>query len=114
MKKNIPISTLAIFAMLLLMPIVAIGAEEAAEGNGFGSAIAEFFDKGGPFIIVNCVTLCWGIAIIIERVIFIFFKYNVNAEAFMAQVQKLVMANDIERAIKLCNAAPSAASAFVA
>jgi biopolymer transport protein ExbB len=27
----------------------------------------------------------------------------------MAQVQKLVMANDIERAIKLCNAAPSAA-----
>ena len=29
--------------------------------------------------------------------------------AFMAQIQKLVMANNIDRAIKLCNAAPSAA-----
>jgi biopolymer transport protein ExbB/TolQ len=53
--------------------------------------------------------LAWGLATIIERIIYIFFKYNVNAEAFMAQVQKLVMANNIERAIKLCNAAPAAA-----
>ena len=41
--------------------------------------------------------------------IFLFFKYNINANQFMAQIQKLVMANNIDRAIKLCNAAPSAA-----
>jgi biopolymer transport protein ExbB len=95
--------------LLLLFPAVAWAAEAASDDTGFMSSIAEFFDAGGPFIYVNCITLCWGIAIIIERIIFIFFKYNVNAEAFMAQVQKLVMANDIERGIKLCNAAPAAA-----
>ena len=50
-----------------------------------------------------------GLGIVIERFIFLFFKYNINATAFMAQIQKLVMANNIDRAIKLCNAAPSAA-----
>ncbi len=50
-----------------------------------------------------------AIGIIIERFIFLFFKYNINANAFMAQIQKLVMAGNVDRAIKLCNAAPSAA-----
>jgi len=50
-----------------------------------------------------------GLGIMIERFIFLYFKYNINASAFMAQIQKLVMANNIDRAIKLCSAAPSAA-----
>ena len=54
-----------------------------------------------------------GVGVIIERFIFLFFKYNINANAFMAQIQKLVMANSIDKAIKLCNAAPSAALARV-
>ena len=52
-----------------------------------------------------------GFGVMIERFIFLFFKYNLNASAFMAQIQKLVIANNIDRAIKLCNAAPSAALA---
>jgi biopolymer transport protein ExbB/TolQ len=57
------------------------------------------------------ISLCsvFAIAIMIERFIFLFFKYNINANQFMAQIQKLVMANNVDRAIKLCNAAPSAA-----
>ena len=51
----------------------------------------------------------FAIGIIIERFIFLFFKYNINANAFMAQIQKLVMAGNVDRAIKLCNAAPAAA-----
>ena len=50
-----------------------------------------------------------GLGIMVERFIFLFFKYNINANAFMGQIQKLVMANNIDRAIKLCNAAPNAA-----
>jgi biopolymer transport protein ExbB/TolQ len=50
-----------------------------------------------------------GLGIIVERFVFLFFKYNINANAFMGQIQKLVMANNIDRAIKLCNAAPNAA-----
>ncbi len=108
MTNKLRPSTKAILAMLFILPAADVVAQEAS-GGGLMSSIAEFFAAGGPFIYVNCITLAWGIAIILERIIFIFFKYNVNAEAFMAQIQKLVMANDIERAIKLCNAAPSAA-----
>lgn len=44
-----------------------------------------------------------------ERMFYVSFRANINASAFMAQVQKLVMANNIDRAIKLCNAEPHAA-----
>ena len=107
MTSKSTVSVKAILALLTLFPAVALAQE--AGGEGIMSSVAEFFDAGGPFIYVNCITLCWGVAIIIERIVFIFFKYNVNAEAFMAQVQKLIMGNDIERGIKLCNAAPGAA-----
>ena len=73
------------------------------------SAIAEAFRTGGGWMYVILVVSIVAIGIIIERFIFLFFKYNINAHTFMAQIQKLVMANNIDRAIKLCNAAPSAA-----
>ncbi len=71
--------------------------------------IARFYREGGTLILVNSVTWIFAIAIVIDRVIALLFRYNINANAFMAQVQKLVMANNIDRAIKLCNAAPAAA-----
>src|SRR5690606_32413266 len=49
------------------------------------------------------------IGIIIERFIFLFFKYNINANAFMALVQKHVMSGNIDRAISACNSNASAA-----
>lgn len=73
------------------------------------AAIAKFFEDGGfwmypiAFVSVICV------AVAIERIVFLFFRYDINGNAFMAQVQKLIMANNIDRAIKLCNAEPNAA-----
>lgn len=72
-------------------------------------AIAEAFRTGGMWMYIILAVSIFAIGIVIERFIFLFFKYSINAEAFMAQVQKLVMANNIDRAIKLCNAAPTAA-----
>ena len=72
-------------------------------------AIAEAFRTGGIWMYLILLVSIVAIGIVIERFIYLFFKYAINAEAFMAQVQKLVMANNIDRAIKLCNAAPSAA-----
>jgi biopolymer transport protein ExbB len=46
------------------------------------------------------------LAIVAERFVFILTKYRVNATEFMAQVRKLVQAGNIDRAIKLCEAAP--------
>lgn len=72
-------------------------------------AIADAFRNGGIWMYLILVVSIVAIGIIIERFIFLFFKYNINANAFMAQIQKLVMAGNVDRAIKLCNAAPAAA-----
>ena len=71
--------------------------------------IAQFLRRGDPFIFGILGTSIWVLGVIIERFIFLFFKYNINAAAFMGQIQKLVVAGNIDRAIKLCNAAPDAA-----
>jgi len=71
--------------------------------------IAGFFSEGGGWMYIIAFTSIIGLGIIVERFVFLFFKYNINANAFMGQIQKLVMANNIDRAIKLCNAAPNAA-----
>jgi biopolymer transport protein ExbB len=71
-------------------------------------ALAEFFKEGGPFMVVNLVTSAVAIAIIAERTIALAFKLNLNAGPFMEQVQKLVLSGNVDRAVKLCGAAPNA------
>jgi biopolymer transport protein ExbB/TolQ len=44
------------------------------------------------------------IATIIERLIFFLVKSSVNARAFLEQIRKLVLANNVDRAVKLCSA----------
>jgi biopolymer transport protein ExbB/TolQ len=70
--------------------------------------LASFFEQGGGWMWPILFASIIGVGLIVERFIFLFFKYNINATAFMGQIQKLVMANNIDRAIKLCNAAPNA------
>jgi len=72
-------------------------------------SLAEFFKEGGPFMVVNLVTSAVAIAIIAERIIALAFKLNLNAGPFMEQVQKLVLSGNVDRAVKLCGAAPNAA-----
>ncbi|MBN2360092.1 MAG: MotA/TolQ/ExbB proton channel family protein [Deltaproteobacteria bacterium] len=50
-----------------------------------------------------------ALAVSIERVVLVLFRYDINGQTFMTQIQKLVLANNVDRAIKLCNAAPNAA-----
>lgn len=75
--------------------------------------IAQAFSTGGIWMYSILAVSIIAIGIILERFVTLYFKYNINAQAFMAQVQKLVLADNIDRAIKLCNAAPSAALARV-
>jgi biopolymer transport protein ExbB/TolQ len=71
--------------------------------------LAEFFREGGPFMFVNLVASAVAVAIIFERFIALGFRLNLNAGPFMEQVQKLVITGNIDRAVKLCGAAPKAA-----
>ena len=62
--------------------------------------------EGAPFSFINLFILAISLAIILERFVFILTKYRVNSREFMAQIRKLVQAGNIDRAIKLCEAAP--------
>lgn len=66
--------------------------------------LAEFFEQGGFFTYVNLVCSVITIGIIVERAIFFLGKGSVNSRAFLEQIRKLVMANNVDRAIKLCSA----------
>src|SRR5690606_36301204 len=76
---------------------------------GFMAGIAKFFVEGGVWMLPIAFISFIVAGVAVERIIFLFFRYNINGPAFFAQIQKLVMANNIDRAIKLCNAAPNAA-----
>jgi biopolymer transport protein ExbB len=65
--------------------------------------------KGGPFMWGILAAAIFALAISAERIYYVVFRANINGTAFMAQIQKLIMANNIDRAIKLCNAEPNAA-----
>src|SRR5260370_14568862 len=75
--------------------------------------VKGFFQTGGPFMYVNVFWLACAVAVIVERTITLMFRYNLNAPPFMEQVTKLVLTNNLERAVKLCGAAPSAPLAKV-
>ena len=66
--------------------------------------LAEFFEQGGFFMYVNLICSTITIAFIVERTIFFLGKGSVNAKAFLEQIRKLVAANNVDRAIKLCSA----------
>ena len=73
-------------------------AEEAMQG------LAEFFEHGGVFMYLNVISSAVTLAIIVERTIYFLGKGSVNARAFLEQIRKLVAANNVDRAVKLCSA----------
>jgi len=68
------------------------------------SDFAKFLEEGGTFMYLNLFVSAIVIAIIVERLIFFFGKSSVNAKAFLEQIRKLVLANNVDRAVKLCSA----------
>ena len=67
-------------------------------------AFAEFLERGGPLMYFNLGCSVIVVALIVDRLIFFLGRSSVNAKAFLEQIRKLVMANNVDRAIKLCSA----------
>lgn len=93
--------------------VILANSGAAAGEASFKDTLVEFFKTGGPFMFVNMFWLACAIAVIIERIITLMFKYNLNAPPFMEQVTKLVLSGNVDRAVKLCGAAPNAPLAKV-
>src|SRR6185437_6032157 len=54
-------------------------------------------------------TLAVSIALSLERFIRLFLQYSVDGSSFMFEVQKFILANDLDGAIRLCNGSGRAA-----
>ena len=66
--------------------------------------LSNVFSKGGPFFIVNTFFLAVVIGLIVERAIYFLGRGHLNAKAFLEQIKRLLAANNIDRAKKLCDA----------
>ena len=70
----------------------------AAEGAQSGQLISAF--KHNPtFMVLNLIVSAVVLTIVAERFIFQLTRYRVNSQEFFAQVRKLVVAGNIDRAI---------------
>jgi biopolymer transport protein ExbB/TolQ len=67
-------------------------------------AIQEFVSKGGFFMVLNILVLAIVFGVIIERAIYFLGRGHINAKAFLEQIKRLLAANNIDRAKKLCDA----------
>jgi len=99
--------------MLYMLSETVTAAAPAANQGGFIESVVGFFKEGGPFMYLNIFWLASAIAVIIERLITLMFRYNLNAAPFMEQVTKLVLTGNVDRAVKLCGAAPNSPLAKV-
>jgi biopolymer transport protein ExbB len=77
----------------------------AAEGGeGTGANLMDAIKHNPIFLLVNLAVSAVVITIIVERAAFQLRRYSVNSREFFGQVKKLVVAGNIDRAIKLCEA----------
>src|ERR1039458_7443743 len=65
---------------------------------------AKFLEDGGTLMYFNLCTSIIVFSMIADRLYFFLVKSSVNARAFLENIRKLVLANNIDRAIKLCSA----------
>ena len=80
--------------------------------SGLLDAASTLFKHGFPFPHINVVVSAIALAIIIERVIALF-RYSISGDPFMNQLVRLVREGQIDRARKLCQAAPNSVLAQV-
>ena len=78
------------------------GPEMPAEDEMQG--FAKFLEDGGTLMYFNLVVSVIVLSMIIDRLLFFLVKSSVNARAFLENIRKLVLAGNLDRAVKLCSA----------
>src|SRR5690606_39163214 len=72
------------------------------------NSIALFFQQGGIFMWIILFVWAVGIAIAIERFMRLSFKLDVDGASFMNELQRYVLSNDIQGAIRVCSGSVAA------
>ncbi len=83
--------------------------ENAVATTGILQDMIANYQKGGEFMHFIALSLGIAIAFILERFYRLYLQYNIDGSSFMFEVQKHILGNDIDGAIRICNGAPKAA-----
>ena len=75
-----------------------------AGGTSQLNQLISVFKHNPTFMVLNLCCSAIVLTIVIERFHFQLTRYRVNSKEFFAQIKKLVMAGNIDRAVKLCEA----------
>jgi biopolymer transport protein ExbB len=72
------------------------------------NTIAAFFQSGGIFMWILLFIWAVGIAISLERFFKLSFKFDVDGSSFMNELQRYILSNDIQGAIRVCSGSVAA------
>ncbi len=72
------------------------------------NTIALFINQGGIFMWIILFVWAVGIAIAIERFMRLSFKFDVDGASFMNELQRYILSNDIQGAIRVCSGSVAA------
>jgi biopolymer transport protein ExbB/TolQ len=75
--------------------------------------LAEHYKEGGWGMYPITLCLIFIVAIIVERVTFLFFKASIEKDAFVQALRKYILAGNIGKALSLCSQAPTPLSNII-
>src|SRR6478736_3438119 len=78
------------------------------ESPSFMQGVVILFQQGGVAVWLIAVSMAISVAFTLERLIRLV-QANVDGTSFMFEIQKYILANDLDGAIRLCNGAGNAA-----
>ncbi len=67
------------------------------------NSLAVFITDGGYFMGIIIIVWAIGIAISLERFLKLSYKYDVDGPSFMNELQRYILSNDIQGAIRACS-----------
>jgi len=72
------------------------------------NSVANFIQSGGIFMWVIVIIWAVGVAISLERFTKLSFKLDVDGASFMNELQRYILSNDIQGAIRVCSGSVAA------
>ena len=83
------------------------------ESTSFLQSMITMYQVGGFWMHPIALCLAISIAFSLERFVRLYLHYSIDAPSFMAEIQKYIIANDIDSAVRHCNGASKSALARV-
>lgn len=76
--------------------------------SGFINYLAQFMQYGGAFMWVIAAVWGFGVALAIDRFFKLFMKFDVDGSSFMNEIQRYILSNDVQGAIRTCSGTSAA------